>query len=76
MICSIDKVIKTLVPINCVYCRNKSTFVNNLDFCSPIPSLQLPANLKKHVPLSQFNQVDEIYWRTMNDAYFKVLYLN
>ena len=30
MICSIDKVIKTLVPLICVHCRNKSTFVNNL----------------------------------------------
>ena len=53
MICSIDKVKKTLVPLNCVHCRNKSTFVNNLVlswkkggggnvFCSSIPSLQLP----------------------------------
>ena len=70
MTCSIDKVIKTSVPINCVHCRNKSTFLNNLvlsggggvkrilffNYLNTSPC----QNLKKNDPLWQFNQMDEI----------------
>ena len=71
MICSIDKVIPTSVPINCVHCRNKSTFINYLVlsgggggfkayFVLQFLHYNCLSEFKKFYPLWQFSQMDEI----------------